>query len=146
MRIVHGVSEFRSLSPGANTARDCFLQFNRVKINVKKTLNEVALCFHCRRMISIFPVRSLAILPLIVFLPRSPSYQLDRVRNHLSFADISDQKVDVVRGHHIVEHTQPIALLGLEKPPQVSAPVPDEFQKKLLLVAPACRVVAEGVA
>ena len=103
---------------------------------VMKALNEMAFRFHSGRMISIFPERLLLILPMIVFLSRSPRDQMGRFRNDLSFADISGQKLDMVRTHHVVNHTQSITLHGLEKPPEITAPVPSEFQKKFLFVTP----------
>lgn len=40
----------------------------------------------------------------------------------------------MVRGHHIVQYAQMIALPGFEKPPPIPLSVPVEFQQKLLLV------------
>jgi hypothetical protein len=78
-------------------------------------------------MITIFPVSPLPILPLIEFLPGPPSDQLDRIRDYVSFTIVSDKEVDVVGGHHVVEHAQAEALLRFEKPLQVSASVSGKF-------------------
>ena len=39
---------------------------------------------------------------------------LDRLWNDISIAMVSEHNVDVVGGHHVVEHTQSIALPGLK--------------------------------
>jgi len=44
-------------------------------------------------------------------------------------------KVNVIGGHHIVEHQQTTALLGFEKSVQVTAPVARKLQEQCLVVA-----------
>jgi hypothetical protein len=78
-------------------------------------------------MISIFPVRPFALLPLIKFLPSPSRDQLNRIRYDPSFAVVSDKEVDVVGGHNIVEYAQAEALLGLEEPLEIPAAVSVKF-------------------
>ena len=93
---------------------------NHLEIDIEEALNQVAACFHSRRMITIFPVCPLPILPLIEFLSRPSCHQLNGVRNDLPPTLVSDKKVDGVGGHHRVEQAQTEALLGFEKPLQIS--------------------------
>jgi hypothetical protein len=95
----------------------------------------MAACFHSRRMITIFPVCPLPILPLIEFLTSSSRDELNGIRDYVSFAVVSDKKVDVVGGHHEVEHAQSEALLGFKKPLQISAAVSSKLQQKFLFMA-----------
>ena len=78
-------------------------------------------------MISVSLVRSFALLPLIKFLPSPSSDQLNRIRYDVSFAVVFYKEVDVVGGHHIVEHVQAESLLGLEKPLEIPAAVSVKF-------------------
>jgi hypothetical protein len=44
--------------------------------------------------------------------------------------------VNVVGGHHVIEHTQAITLLCLEKPLEITAAVPGKLEQEFLFVAP----------
>jgi len=86
-------------------------------------------------MIPVLPVSSLSAFSLIVFLPGPSGNELDRVWNDISIADISDQEVNVVRGHHVVEHAQAVTFLCLEKPLEITAAVPGKLEQEFLFVA-----------
>jgi hypothetical protein len=67
------------------------------QILVNEALNQMLGCFYCHRMITVFPVGPVPILPLIKFLPAPSRDQLHRVGNDISFTGIPDQEMDVVR-------------------------------------------------
>ena len=46
----------------------------------------------------------------------------------------------MVGGHHVVEHAQAEALLGFEKPLEITTPVSAKLQQKSFLVAPVGNV------
>jgi hypothetical protein len=87
---------------------------NHVKINVNKTLNQMLVGFYRRRMVTILPVSPFSALPLIEFLPGPSRHQLHRPCNGIPIAMVSEQDMDVVRGHHVIEHAQAIALPRLK--------------------------------
>jgi len=113
---------------------------NHIEIDIEEALNQVAACFHSRRMITIFPVCPLPILPLIIFLTSPSCNQLNGIRDYVSFAVVSDKEVDVVGRHHVVEHAQTEALLGFEKPLEITTPISAKLEQKFFLVAPVCNV------
>jgi hypothetical protein len=86
--------------------------------------------FNCRRMIAIFPVGSFPALSLIELLSRPSSNQLDGSGYYVSATIIPDKKVNVIRGHRVIEHDKAITLLRLKKPPQPSAPVSGKLEKE----------------
>jgi hypothetical protein len=45
------------------------------------------------------------------------------------------EEVNVIRGHHVVEHTQAITLLCLEKPLEITAAVPGKLEQEFLFMA-----------
>ena len=100
---------------------------NHIEIDIEEALNQVAVCFHCGSMITIFPVSPLSFLPLIEFLTNPSCNQLNGIRDYVSFAVVSGKEVDVVGRHHGVEHTQAEALPSFEKPLQISASVSGKF-------------------
>ena len=106
-----------------------------MKIHIEKTLNQMTARFYCCRVITIFPVCPFPVLPLIKLLPGPPGNQLDRVWDDISFANISDEEVNVIRGHHVVEHTQAITLLCLEKPLEITTAVPGKLEQECLFKA-----------
>jgi hypothetical protein len=107
---------------------------------VNEAMNQMPICFHRRRLITVFPVGRLPAFPLIKFLPSPPGDQLNRIGNDVSIAIVPDKKIYMVRGHHIVEHTQAEPLLGFEKPLEPSAPVSVKPEKELLLMTPVSNV------
>jgi len=56
-------------------------------------------------------------------LPGSSGNQLDRTGDDAFLAAVSYQKMDMVRGHHIVENTQPKPLFSFKQPPEPIAVV-----------------------
>ncbi len=106
-----------------------------MNVHIDHALNQMAVSFHSRRMITIFPVCPLPLLPLIEFLPSSSGDQLNRIGDDISSAVVSDKKVDVIGGHHIVEHTRAVPLVSLENPLQISAAVPGKLEQEFLLMA-----------
>jgi hypothetical protein len=87
-------------------------------------------------MITVLPVGPLPGLPLIEFLPSPSGDQLHRVGDDISIAIVLDKQMNMVGGHHVVEHTQAEPLLGFEKPLETSPPVPAKREKELLFVTP----------
>ena len=47
---------------------------------------------------------------------------------------LSDQQVDMIRGHRVVEHAQTVALLSFEQPIEPAAPIVTELEQELLLM------------
>lgn len=83
--------------------------------------------------------RTTLCLALVVFLRDTRGNHLHALGNHLP-AGVMHQQVNVIRGHHIVEHRQTNARLGLEAPPQVTAPIARTFQEQCLVVAAVSEV------
>ena len=71
---------------------------------------------------------------VVVFLRRARRNELHALGND-PLARVTHQEMNVVGGHHLVEHAQPEAFLGLEQPAQVTAPVACELEQERLLVA-----------
>ncbi len=69
---------------------------NHIEANGNKTLEQMAGCFHSRRMTAIFPVGAFSILPLVEFLPGPARYQLDGFGYHVSVTLNSDKEMDMV--------------------------------------------------
>jgi glutaredoxin-related protein len=113
---------------------------NHIEIDIEEALNQVAVCFHSRRMITILPVCPLPILSLIELLSSPSCNELNGISDYVSFPIVFYKKVDMVGGHHIVEHAQAEALLGFEKPLEITTPVSAKLQQKFFLVAPVGNV------
>jgi hypothetical protein len=113
---------------------------NHVQVYVNEALNQMPISFHRRRMVTVFPVRPFPVLPLIKLLPSPSGDQLNRIGDDISLAVVSDKKMNMVGGHHVVEHTQPEPLLGFEKPLEPSVPVFAKPEKELLLMTPVSNV------
>jgi hypothetical protein len=64
-------------------------------------------------MITVFPERPVSILPLVVFLCRSPGDELHTLRDNI-LTGVFHQQVDVVGCHYVVQYTETEPLLGLE--------------------------------
>jgi hypothetical protein len=87
---------------------------NHVQINVHQTPMQVLIGLNSRSMISVFPERTLPPFALIVLLRGSPGDELHALSDNIG-ASISDQQMNVIRCHRVVEHAETKALLGLEK-------------------------------
>jgi hypothetical protein len=59
---------------------------------------------------------------LVVFLRRAPGDELHALGDDV-WACVIDQKMDVIRGDHIIEHAKTETLLRLEQPVQVAASI-----------------------
>jgi hypothetical protein len=92
-------------------------------------------CFYRRGMITIFPLRPFPILPLIKLLPSPSGYQLNGIGDDISIVIVSDKKMNMVGGHHVVEHTQAKPLLCFEEPLEPSAPVSGKLEQEFFFVA-----------
>jgi len=87
-------------------------------------------------MIPVFPKSPFSVLPLIEFLARPSSNQLNRAGDDISLAVVSYQKGDVIGGHQELQYTEAITLLRLQKPVEVTAAVPGKLEKEFFLVTP----------
>ena len=65
------------------------------------------------------PERSLTSFALVIFLRGAARDQLHALSN-LVLARVFDQKMNVIRGDHIIEHAKTETLLRLEQPVQVA--------------------------
>ena len=84
-------------------------------------------------MVSIFPEGSLPAFALVVFLRSATRDELHALSDYV-LSRASDQEMNVIRRHDVVKHTKTEALLGLEDPVKVTAPVARKLEKKLLLM------------
>ena len=66
---------------------------------------QVLVGLNCSCMVAVLPKRSLAVFALIVFLGGAAGNKLDTVGDDVR-PSVFDQKMNVVRGDHIVEHGQ----------------------------------------
>ena len=73
-------------------------------------------------MVAVLPERSLPVFALIVFLGGAAGNQLHTVGDDVR-PGVFDQKMNMVRGDHIVEHGQTEAFFCLENPVQIAATV-----------------------
>ena len=85
---------------------------NHIEIDVNKALRQMLIRFNCCRMIPIFPVGSFPALSLIEFLARPSGNQLDRFGYYVSITIIPDKKMNVIRGHGVIEHAKAVTLLA----------------------------------
>ena len=88
---------------------------------------QVLVGLNCSCMVAVLPKRSLPIFALIVFLGGAAGDQLHAPGNNVRGC-IFDQKMNMVRGDHIVEHGQTQAFFCLEKPVQVTTPIARKLQ------------------
>src|SRR5262245_47137249 len=107
---------------------------NHVQIDVDYTAMQMLVGFNSGGMIAIFPEGPLSPLALVVFLRRAASDELHALSNHVS-ACVFDQKMNVVRGDHIVEHTQSKPLPRFEEPVEITPSIKRKLEQKLSLVA-----------
>ena len=83
---------------------------------------QVLVRFDGRGMVTVLPERPVAPFALVVLLCRAASDELHALSNHV-LARVFDQKMNVIRGDHIIEHAKTETLLRLEQPVQVAAPI-----------------------
>ena len=88
---------------------------------------QVLVRFDGRGMVAVLPERPVAPFALVVLLCRAAGNELHALSNHV-LARVFDQKMNVVRGDHIVEHGQTEAFFCLEKPVQITAPIARKLQ------------------
>jgi hypothetical protein len=93
---------------------------DHVGINISYASCQVISTLYSRCMITVFPVGSLSIFSLIVFLAGSSSHQLHGLGDDIPFPGIKGEQVHVVRGYDIVQDHQFIAFLGLIQPLQIA--------------------------
>ena len=74
---------------------------------------QVFVRFDGRGMIAVLPKRPVAPFALVILLGRAASDELHALSNHV-LARVFDQKMNVIRGDHIIEHAKTQALLGFE--------------------------------
>src|SRR5215510_5484041 len=75
-----------------------------------------------RSMVAVLPERPVAPFALVVLLCRAASDELHALSYHV-LARVFEQKMNVIRGDHIIEHAKTETLLRLEQPVQVAAPI-----------------------
>ena len=83
---------------------------------------QVLVGFNGGGVITIFPERPVPILPLVVFLRRSPGDELHALLDNI-YAGILHQEVDMIRCHQIVQYGETEPLLCLKHPMQIPATV-----------------------
>lgn len=71
---------------------------------------------------------------LVVFLGGAPGDQLHAARN-LALTAVMRQKMDMIGGDDVIEHTQAIAFPGLKQPLPPALAVSGELEQKFLLMA-----------
>ena len=77
----------------------------------------------------------MALFTLVKLLGGSASNQLQALGNNVLFS-IDNQKVNMIRGHNIVEYTQAVPFFCLKEPVTPSFPVFFKTEQELLLMAP----------
>ena len=89
---------------------------DHIEINIHKTANKMDTMLHGSSVVSVFPKGPFATLPVIVLLTSPARNKLYRLRDHFVAPAIKYEEVDMVRSHHIVQNTQPVAFLCLKQP------------------------------
>jgi hypothetical protein len=95
---------------------------------------QVLVRFDGRGMVAVLPERPVAPFALVVLLCRAASDELHALSNHV-LARVFDQKMNVIRGDHIIEHAKTETLLRLEQPVQVAAPIAPSEKSGILSVS-----------
>jgi hypothetical protein len=52
-----------------------------------------------------------------------------------AFASIANKKMNMIRGHNVVENTKPVPRTSLKQPDAQSLPIPGEFKQEIPPVA-----------
>jgi hypothetical protein len=89
--------------------------------------------FDGRGMVAVLPERPVAPFALVVLLRGAAGDELHALSNHV-LARVFDQKMNVIRGDHIIEHAKTETLLRLEQPVQITAPIPRSVSSSELKV------------
>ena len=95
---------------------------NHVEINVNDTAMQMLVGFDSSGVITILPERPVSILALVIFLRSAPGDELHTLGNDV-WPCVSDEQVNVITCHHVIEHAQSEALFGFEKPVEITAPI-----------------------
>jgi hypothetical protein len=93
----------------------------------------MVVCGNGGGMVSVFPESPLARLSLVVFLCHSSGDQLHALGD-FPLPGIFHKKVDVVAGSDVIQNTEAVSLLGLEKPSNPGSSVKCKFKQKILLM------------
>jgi hypothetical protein len=93
---------------------------NHVQVDVNKTTVQMLVNRDARRMIAIFPECAVASFPLIVFLPSAGRDQLHANSDNI-WTGVSNQKMDVVGCHHVVQYRETEPFLCFENSTQIPA-------------------------
>jgi hypothetical protein len=89
---------------------------NHIEINIDETAHQMGAMLHGSSVVSAFPKGPFATLPLVVLLTGPARNKLYRFRDHFVASAIKYEKVDMVRNHHVVQNTQPVAFFCLKQP------------------------------
>src|SRR5258708_269973 len=85
-------------------------------------------------MIAILPECSLLTLSLVVLLGSATGDELHALGDDVC-SSVFDQKMNVIGCHNVIEHTKSKALLGFEKPAEITAPIACKLKEKFSLMA-----------
>jgi len=91
---------------------------------------------HGGGMVTVLPKSTLPTFPLVIFLPRSPRYQLYRLWYNIWSLVVSYNEVNMVGGHGVVQDRSFKTLLCLKEPLQPSTLIPGKLQQEFSLMAP----------
>lgn len=97
-------------------------------------MNKVLIRCNRRRMVAVFPKRTLTTLPAIVLLSNTSSQQLHARRN-LLLAAIPDEQVHVIRGNDIVQYRKAVSFARFKEPVNPAFAIPAKLEQKFSLVA-----------
>jgi hypothetical protein len=106
---------------------------HHIQIDVHQTAMQMLIGFDSRCVISILPKGSLPRFSLVVFLRGAPRNELHALGNNVR-ACVLDQQVDMIGRDHVIEYAQTKALLGFEKPMEITATITRELQEKFSLM------------
>ena len=91
-------------------------------------------------MKAVFPIGSIALFPLIVCLATTSRHQLHGIGDEVAAFPVIDEQMDMIRGDHIIQHTQVKTLPGFKEPAHPGLAVSGKFQQKLSLMAAMSQV------
>ena len=87
-----------------------------VQVNVCKTTDKVMVRFHCGCMVAIFPESPFSLFPLVKLLSCPACDHLHRLWDDITLPAVEYEQMDMIRGDHIVEDPQTVALFGFKQP------------------------------
>ena len=85
-------------------------------------------------VVTVFPERTLALLAVIVVLGGASGDQLHALRNYV-LARVLHHEMNMVGGHHVVEHAEPEALFCQKEPAQLTPSILWELEEEGFLMA-----------